>query len=210
MKSVRKKGMRAARFSIKKVAGLSIKEFKNTKEAKDAVEKTKDAAKKTKEAVKMAAKEAAKQAAKAPGAKDAAKEAKDAAKKAKKAKGVAYKQGWAAKADDVYKQGWAAIAAKEDDAYKKGWADCMAAPVKEDDAYKQGWADCTAAAMPKTPDIPVASKDSCHAAHQYLDGLECVKKHCCGSTLWSCSCCGRTSPRQCWWSNKIPEYWTAV
>ena len=202
MKSVRKKGMRAARFSIKKVAGLSIKEFKNTKEAKDAVEKTKDAAKKTKEAVKMAAKEAAKQAAKAPGAKDAAKEAKDAAKKTKDAAKEAVKM--------AGKEAAAAIAAKEDDAYKQGWADCMAAPAKEDDAYKQGWADGTAAAMPKTPDIPVASKDSCHAAHQYLDGLECVKKHCCGSTLWSCSCCGRTSPRQCWWSNKIPEYWTAV
>ena len=128
----------------------------------------------------MAAKEAAKQAAKAPGAKDAAKEAKDAAKKTKDAAKEALKM-----------------------AYKQG---CQA---KEDDAYKQGWADGTAAACPKTPDIPPCL-DAHTAAHQYLDGLECVKKYCCGSTRWLCSCCGLTSPRQCCWSHKIPEYWTAV
>ena len=174
MKSVRKKGMRAARFSIKKVAGLSIKEFKNTKEAKDAVEKTKDAAKKTKEAVNMAAKKT--KAAAKELVKMAAKQAADALK------------------------AWE----EEEEA-----ANAASLTAKEDDAYKQGWADGMAAACPKTPDIP-PRHDAHTASHQYLDGLECVKKYCCGSTRWSCSCCGRTSPRQCWWSNEIPRYWTAV
>ena len=108
----------------------------------------------------------------------------------------------------------ALLKAAEDAAEKAAEEATKAAKAAKKAANKRGelMAKMNLTTPPAIPTTPTAVRGEGVgiAAHQFLDGLLPAKSHCAGWTQWTCSCCGKVSPRQCWNCNNIPHYWTAA